>query len=780
MMLQGPLATGGLRFVWACLFLLTLGGCWGGNRPQPSAAQAGPMAGHQQMLDLLREIAEATPYEHPHLGKVHVQRLRQRLRQIQSLQQVGKPVEAFERWQLLFNLGKAEVRLGDVREGIDHLREAYDLLPDVSFNAVAVRESWDVRLGSQLEVIYANHTRFFLGLAYLLLGEKQNCCLRHNAESSIMPIRGGGLHTEEDGSREASRYFLEILDNAPADLDEKEQLEIVDAAQWLLNVAQMTLGQYPDGVPEPYRAPRDLFNSSIDFPRFRNVAPLLGLDTFSLCGGAVVDDFDGDDDLDIVTTNWDTAGQMRLFVNNGDGSFTDRTQESGLEGFFGGLNLVHADYDNDGDNDLYVLRGAWLRSFGRHPNSLLENNGRGQFTDVTFAAGLGDHHYPCKTAAWGDYDNDGDLDLYVGNESTTDVEAPCQLFRNNGDGTFIDMANRAGLGEKIFAMGAVWGDYDGDRFPDLYVSTGFSDLRAALAGGGPNRLYHNQRDGTFRDVAEEMNVTLPICAFASWFWDFDNDGFLDIYSGCSSGPVGVLVSDQRFGLNCLHRGNGGKGFEEVALDVGLDYPAQPMGANFGDLNNDGYLDFYLATGNMQYSELRPNVMFLNEGGRKFINITMAGGFGHLQKGHGVCFADLDNDGDQDIYMELGGAWPGDKYYDVLYENPGFGNHWLGVKLEGRTTNRSAIGARIRVRIREADSTREIFRHVNSGGSFGCNPLRQHLGLGQADQIEELEVYWPTSDTKQLFREVALDQTITIIEGESEFKTMPLRQFRFPE
>ena len=173
-------------------------------------------------------------------------------------------------------------------------------------------------------------------------------------------------------------------------------------------------------------------------------------------------------------------------------------------------------------------------------------------------------------------------------------------------------------------------------------------------------------------------------------------------------------------------------------------------------------------------------MFLNDGGRKFVNITMAGGFGHLQKGHGVCFADLDNDGDQDVYAEMGGAWPGDKYNDVLYENPGFGNHWLGVKLAGRTSNRSAIGARIRVRIREAGSAREVFRHVNSGGSFGCNPLRQHLGLGQADQIEELEVYWPTSDTRQLFRDVPFDQTISITEGESEFKTVPLRQFHFPE
>jgi len=155
---------------------------------------------------------------------------------------------------------------------------------------------------------------------------------------------------------------------------------------------------------------------------------------------------------------------------------------------------------------------------------------------------------------------------------------------------------------------------------------------------------------------------------------------------------------------------------------------------------------------------------------------MASGFGHLQKGHGIAFADLDNDGDADVFEQMGGAFPGDKYGDALFENPGFNNHWLSIKLVGVTTNRAAIGARIHLEIDEGGSSRSIYRHVNSGGSFGANPLRQTLGIGKADHVRKLSIFWPTTGRTQVFNKVAADQFIQIVEDERQFTKINLKKF----
>ena len=145
-------------------------------------------------------------------------------------------------------------------------------------------------------------------------------------------------------------------------------------------------------------------------------------------------------------------------------------------------------------------------------------------------------------------------------------------------------------------------------------------------------------------------------------------------------------------------------------------------------------------------------------------VTLAAGFGHLQKGHAVAFADVDQDGDQDIFAQMGGAFPGDRFSDALFENPGFDNRWIGIQLVGVDSNRAGIGARIRVDIVENGQRRSIHRRVNSGGSFGCNPLRQTIGLGKASEIEQIEVYWPTSDSRHLLSKVPMDRVLRVVEG----------------
>jgi hypothetical protein len=727
------------------------------------------------MLETLARIHERSADAHPWLETRTARELRER--------HAALPPDApvLQRWRVLHRLGMAELNLGNESEALARLEAAYALLPQVAGRANPENVEQSI---------------MDLGVACMRFGETRNCCLRNTGESCIMPLRGAGLHSDPEGSTKAAERFLEVISRPEASLIRAL------TAKWLLNLAHMTLGTWPDGVPEHLRLPKSVAHSDVEFPRFENVLPELDLDTFDLAGGVVVDDLDGDGLLDIVTSTWDTGDGMNFFRNRGDGGFDDLTESAGLARFYGGLNLIQGDYDNDGDLDLFVLRGAWMGVEGRHPNSLLRNNGDRTFTDVTYAAGLAEPAYPTKVGCWGDYDNDGDLDLFVGNETsgqdedlgvflggikTGALEAPCQLFRNNGDGTFTDVAPQAGVDARRYVMGASWGDYDSDRDLDLYLSV-----------MGPNKLFRNRGDGTFEEVAEALGVTNTLPSFSTWFWDFDNDGNLDLYTSASSGQVSVLalfpegldVDDPNpavkklqdwartwVKLPSLYRGDGQGGFREVAREQGLTDLTLPMGANFGDLDNDGFLDFYLSTGSFLYSDLQPNLMFHNRRGQGFENVTMAGGFGHLQKGHGVAWADLDHDGDLDIYAQMGGALAGDKFSDALFENPGFGSHWLAVELRGVRSNRFGVGARLRAEFVEDGVARSVYRHVNSGGSFGSSTLRQTLGLGRAEGGTcTLEVFWPVTGETQRFERVAFDRCVRITEGRADFEDVPLKRF----
>ena len=688
-----------------------------------------------RMHAVLKEILATTDETNPYMGKGRAQQLREELETLDIKTEPGRTLKT------LVQLGKEEVGLGDLESGITHLKKAFEYLSVLNV-PVSIRQEINASLGN----------------AYIRLAETENCCASYSPESCIVPLQGAAIHTKTEGSINAIKHYHLAMKEDGGDLPLKLK------CAWLTNIAYMTLNKYPQGVPSGIRVPPKAFTTSIPFPRFPNISAELGLDHDSLAGGAVMDDFDGDNDLDLITSCWDPSQSMRYYENTGNGVFRERSEAAGLTDLLGGLNLVQADYDNDGDIDLYVLRGAWLAENGQHPNSLLQNQGNGVFRDVTFAAGLGDFRFPSQSAAWADYDNDGDLDLYVGNETTASFSVASQLLQNRGDGTFTDVAVEAGVTNNAFAKGVVWGDIDADRLPDLIVSN----------LGGANRLYKNLGNGRFEDIAPTAGVEAPSLSFPCWTWDFDNDGLLDIYISPYSGKSGDFMQyymgklSDNVELPGHYRGDGKGGFANVAEPHGLAQPMIPMGANIGDLNNDGYLDFYLGTGEPNVSVILPNMMFLNQDGERFVDVTMAGGFGHLQKGHAIVFADYDEDGDQDVFEQLGGAQLVDTYRDALFANPGFGGHWLKVRLVGKTSNRSAIGARIHARFTDNGNTRNVYRFIGSGASFGANPLREHIGLGKAEMVTRLEIYWPTSDSRQVFENVPINQSIEIIEAEKSY------------
>ncbi len=593
-----------------------------------------------------------------------------------------------------------------------------------------------------------------LGIAYMFQGDIENLAKTVRIESSLFPIRPEAKFKLPASEEEAIKHFLTYLQQQPTDLEVK----------WLLNIAYMKLGRYPNGVPATYLIPPAAFESKEDIGRFVDIAPSLGLNVVGFAGGVIVDDFDNDGFLDVVISDYGACTPMRYFHNNGDGTFTDRSVESGLSKQLGGLNIIQADYNNDGWLDILVLRGAWELPMRK---SLLRNNGDGTFTDVTEESGLAVPATMTQTAAWADFDNDGYLDLFVGNENS-----PSQLFRNKGDGTFVDVAAPAGVARIRATKGVVAGDYDNDGFPDFYVSN----------LDGENYLYHNNGDGTFTDVAKQLHVELPLLSFPVWFFDYNNDGWLDIfvpsdYHSVVEVAAGYLHLPLKAEGCKLYKNTGRGAFEDVSKEAGLDRTFMPMGANFGDIDNDGFLDFYLGTGMPSYGALVPNVLFRNHDGEYFAEITASSGTGSLEKGHGVAFADINNDGVEELFSKMGGMTYGDKSATLVFRTPPNENNWITVQLVGVKTNRAAIGARIKVTVETADGrTRSIHRVVGSGGSFGASPLRQHIGLGKAKRIEAIEVWWPTSKSRQIFHDVTMNQFIEIKEFAKSFTVQQRRSF----
>jgi hypothetical protein len=601
---------------------------------------------------------------------------------------------------------------------------------------------------------------FLQGMAALRMGETENCVECACESSCVFPIRPSAVHQKREGSTRAVGFFTEYLRRHPDDI----------GVRWLLNIAYMTLGDYPGHVPPQYLIPLKPFESSMDIGRFRDIAPALGVNRLNEAGGAVMDDFDNDGLLDIVVSSMDPEMSLAYYRNKGDGTFEDRTKAAGLDRQYGGLYCVQTDYNNDGNLDLFVARGGW-QGLPQRP-SLLRNNGDGTFTDVTRQAGLL-APIDSQVAVWADYDNDGWLDLFLGGETV-----PSRLYHNKGDGTFEDVTEKAGIIDKALPLwglprckGASWGDFDGDGYPDLYVNY----------NNHPPRLFHNNRDGTFTDVAGRYGIGQPGWGFACWFFDYDNDGWPDIFAVGYETSLNELVKSHlgwpHQGGTCrLYHNKNGQGFEDVTAAVGLDLAVAPMGCNFMDLDNDGYLDMYLGTGAQKYSLLVPNRMFKNDGGKRFVDITTSSGTGHLQKGHAVAAGDWDRDGNVDVFIEMGGGTPGDRFRNILWQNPGHANSWLTVKLVGVRTNRAAIGARIKV-VPEGDGASTVYRHVNSGSSFGGNPLQQTIGLGPAKKVARLEVYWPTSGTTQVFTGVDVNRAVEVKEFAKDYRRLHWQPIR---
>ncbi|HAD14892.1 MAG TPA: hypothetical protein DCF33_20885 [Saprospirales bacterium] len=615
----------------------------------------------------------------------------------------------------------------------------------------------------------------YLGTAYMRLAERNNCVKGHSSESCIMPIKGKGIHKDKAPAQKAVETFERLLKLDPKQYD----------AIWLLNIAYMTLGEYPSKVPTKWLI-AGLNQADYVIKPFVECAAALKVQVNNRAGGSIADDFDNDGFLDLVTSAWDLEDPMHYFHNNGDGTFSDWSERSGLNAIKGGLNIQQTDYNNDGFLDILVLRGAWQGQegpTGDQPNSLLRNNGDGTFTDVTIDAGILSFN-PTQAATWNDFNRDGWVDLFIGNESQSDKSPrKCELYINQGDGTFKNMADAWGINISLFVKGVASGDFDNDGWPDLFISS----------MSGHKLLLRNKGlvDGklVLENASQQAGFDKEMYrSFATWFFDYDNDGWLDIFV-CNyefdkalsyyAAKDALEPSSDPAGKAFLYHNNRNGTFTNTTKAMGLKGVAFAMGANFGDINNDGWLDFYLSTGNPSFMSLVSNKLWVNIGGTGFRDATVSSRTGNLQKGHGVSFADFDNDGDQDIHTDLGGAFRGDAYPNAMYLNPGQNqNNWIYLKIIGTKSNRASIGAKITLTFKENGKTRIVYRELNSGGSFGSSPLRREIGIGKASVIDEISITWPTSGITQVYKNIEPNQLLLLKEGADGYTKLPMQKLPF--
>jgi hypothetical protein len=587
-----------------------------------------------------------------------------------------------------------------------------------------------------------------LGLLLMRKAELQNCTA--HAAYCIYPLPRS--HPDTSFAEEAHGLFQRADEVKPS-----------WSMKWMVHLSKMAMDHGSVDIADFARpGPDDPLP-----PRLTEAALTSGVAKVDLGRGGLVGDFDGDGRLDFVVAS--TLYELGFYRNNGDRSFEDWSVRSGVGNVTSGFIVSAGDIDNDGDLDLYVSRNAF---FGQMSNVMLRNDGNGVFEDVTEASGTGDHGSGF-VAAFADYDLDGDLDLFVANLSNpvkyiggaiakTYGRNSNVLYRNRGDGTFENVTEQAGLDCIDSHLGASWGDFDADGDPDLYATTYF----------GMNHLYVNQGDGTFVDRAKSAGVREPWSSFSGWFFDYDADTHLDLLVPTHA-PTELVAKYQltneppRMEQNMrLYRGDGKGGFVDVTEESGLRIGTSAMGANWGDINSDGYPDFYLGTGGPQLERLEPNIFFVNRGDGTFWNATFATDTGYIQKGHGVSFADLDGDGWQEMHVTLGGAWPIDVWANALHWNESKldypDRHFAKVVLRGRESNSHGVGARVLL----TAGGRTLVREIGAGGGFGINAYLAEFGLDTADRIDKLEVVWPSpgGPTRQVFENLPVDVTLMVDEA----------------
>jgi len=469
-------------------------------------------------------------------------------------------------------------------------------------------------------------------------------------------------------------------------------------------------------------------NAQTNFVKITDVAPVTELIVGTGCAWV---DYDQDGYVDLFVADFD--GNNHLYHNERNGTFVAVTNGTIVnEGASESYGVAWGDFDNDGYPDLFVSNGY---DSGK-TNFLYRNNGNGTFTKITSGpiVEVSGHFTGC---AWADYDRDGFLDLFVAN----DPSGASVLYHNEGGSTF----SRVGSAPTAIsdAVGVAWADFNKDGWPDLFVANGFSSASSTL-----NFLYANQGGGTFQRVLAPSFSSANLHSVGVAWGDYDNDGFPDVF-------VTNIAAEP--GKNELYHNNGNGTFTRVTTGSIYTDQSGSVSASWGDYDNDGWLDLFVGNRNTSGGTATNGFLYHNNGNGTFTRITN-GPIAELQISTGGCgWGDYDNDGFLDLFVSDFRATG-----SALFHNTGNSNHWLKVKCEGTASNRSGIGARVRVKATSAGKTFWQLREITSGDGFGNSALIAHFGLGDATNIDTVRIEWP-SGTVQEMSNVTASQFLTVTE-----------------
>lgn len=582
--------------------------------------------------------------------------------------------------------------------------------------------------------------------------------------------------------------------------------EPIDRVAGIKIMENKTLGQASDTLSgDKYE------NDGIDKSegiKFRDVTLESGIEFFHAQGGKMLNaisevigsgacmaDYDNDGFVDIYAVNgvgythyygkkwwWSKDPYNTLYHNNGDGTFTDVTEKAGIGDKGWGMGCAFGDYDNDGNSDLYVT------NYGA--NVLYHNNGDGTFTNVTEKAGVGDKGWG-TSIAWSDYDNDGNLDMYIANylvfdktmnpgepNSAYKIDMPLLmdsklfegqrnvLYRNNGDGTFMDVTNQAGVGNSPGkSMGVVFSDVNNDGNQDIYITNDKSR----------NVLYLNDGNGRFTDVGGNLGVDSPLSGMGAAIGDYDNDGDMDIFSTYTQEDTNLLYNNTIFHGRGMSGPDSHNKFVNATMTAGLGEDVSVgyfgWGTEFFDYDNDGYLDIFVANGhgmpdfdNPRSTIGQRNQLFRNGGDGSFLEVSDNVGYGLRLRdsSRGVAMGDYDNDGDIDTFVVNNNT-----YASLLKNEGGNAGNWLNIKLIGTSSNRDAIGARVKVTAGTLCQTKEV---RSGSGYLSQSDMRLGFGLGALATADSVEIRWP-SGIIESFNDVKANQFIAIAEGDMKLSVI---------